>query len=129
MVTAEVPADRVLERLYEMTDGRTTTMVRGEDLARRMGVAPDDESDEARFLSAATHLEEEEGHLIANKTGTAVRDYSSPFDARRYPGGGGRSYTVGSPKFRDPRTSSALRAASGVRRSGPIAPQPRQRAA
>jgi hypothetical protein len=82
MVTEEVPTDRVLERLYEMTDGRTTTMVRGEDLARRMDVAPDDESDEARFLSAARHLEEE-GHLIANKTGTAVRDYSSPFDARR----------------------------------------------
>ena len=59
-----------------MTDGRATTMVRGEDLARRMGVDSDDETDEARFLGAARRLEEE-GYLIANKTETAVRDYSS----------------------------------------------------
>jgi hypothetical protein len=76
MATEEVPADRLLRELYEMTDGRATTMVRGEDLARRMGMDPDAESDEARFLAAASRLEEE-GHLIANKTGIAARDYSS----------------------------------------------------
>jgi len=76
MATEEEPAHRLLRELYEMTDGRATTMVRGEDLARRMGVDSDDETDEARFLGAARRLEEE-GYLIANKTETAVRDYSS----------------------------------------------------
>ena len=38
-------------------------MVRGEDLARSMGVDPDDENDGARFLGAVQRLEEEEAYL------------------------------------------------------------------
>jgi hypothetical protein len=76
MATEEVPAARLLRELYEMTGGEATTMVRGKDLAARMGMDPDNESDEARLLGVARRLEEE-GYLIANKTGTAVRDYSS----------------------------------------------------
>jgi hypothetical protein len=63
--------DRLLRELYEMTGGEATTMVRGEDLARRVGA-----EDEAGFLGAARRLEEK-GYLIANKTGTTVRDYAS----------------------------------------------------
>ena len=76
MAAEEAPADRLPRELYEMTGGGATTMVRGEDLARSMGVDPDGENDGARFLGAVQRLEEE-GYLIANKTGTAVRDYSS----------------------------------------------------
>ena len=78
MAAEEAPADRLPRELYEMTGGGATTMVRGEDLARSMGLDRDDENDGARFLGAVQRLEEEEeGYLIANKTGTAVRDYSS----------------------------------------------------
>jgi hypothetical protein len=37
---------------------------------------PDGETDKARFLGTARRLEEE-GYVIANKTGPEVRDYSS----------------------------------------------------
>jgi hypothetical protein len=68
--------DRFLEELYGLTDGQATRVVRGEELARRLGMDPDGETDKARFLGTARRLEEE-GYLIANKTGPEVRDYSS----------------------------------------------------
>jgi hypothetical protein len=76
MATEEMPGERLLRELYEVTGGQATTMVRSENLARRIGLDPDDETDEARFLGAARRLEEK-GYLIANKTGSDARDYSS----------------------------------------------------
>ena len=68
--------DRFLEELYGLTEGKATNVVRGEELARRLGVDPEGETDKARFLGTARRLEEE-GFLITNKTGPEVRDYSS----------------------------------------------------
>jgi hypothetical protein len=68
--------DRFLEELYGLTDGQATRVVRGEELARRLGMDPEGETDKARFLGTARRLEED-GYLIANKTGPNVRDYSS----------------------------------------------------
>jgi hypothetical protein len=68
--------DRFLEELYGLTDGQATRVVRGEELARRLGMDPEGETDKARYLGTARRLEEE-GYLIANKTGPNVRDYSS----------------------------------------------------
>jgi hypothetical protein len=76
MVNRGTLEDRFLEELYGLTDGQATRVVRGEELARRLGMDPDGETDKARFLGTARRLEEE-GYLIANKTGPNVRDYSS----------------------------------------------------
>ena len=76
MVDRGTLEDRFLEELYGLTDGQATRVVRGEELARRLGMDPDGETDKARFLGTARRLEEE-GYLIANKTGPNVRDYSS----------------------------------------------------
>jgi hypothetical protein len=76
MVDGGTLEDRFLEELYGLTDGQATRVVRGEELARRLGMDPDGETDKARFLGTARRLEEE-GYLIANKTGPNVRDYSS----------------------------------------------------
>ena len=67
---------RFLEKLYELAEGQATRVVSGEELARGLDMDPDDETDKARFLGTARRLEEE-GHVIANKTGPNVRDYSS----------------------------------------------------
>jgi hypothetical protein len=76
MADEGVLEDRFLEELYRLTEGQATNVVRGEELARRLGMDPDGETDMARFLGTARRLEEE-GYLIANKTGPEVRDYSS----------------------------------------------------
>jgi hypothetical protein len=68
--------ERFLGELYGLAEGETTRLVSGEELARRLGMDPDGETDKARFLGTARRLEEE-GYLIANKTGPEVRDYSS----------------------------------------------------
>jgi hypothetical protein len=68
--------ERFLGEFYELTEGQATRVVSGEELARRLGMDPDGETDKARFLGTARHLEEE-GYVIANKTGPEVRDYSS----------------------------------------------------
>ena len=68
--------DRFLKELYGLTDGQATRVVRGEELARRLGMDPEEETDKARFLGTARRLEEE-GFMIINKTGPEVRDYSS----------------------------------------------------
>jgi hypothetical protein len=68
--------DRFLEELYGLTDGEATKVVRGEELARKLSMDPDGETDKARFLGTARRLEEE-GYVIANKTGPNLRDYSS----------------------------------------------------
>jgi hypothetical protein len=68
--------ERFLGKFYELTEGRATRVVSGEELARRLGMDPDGETDKARFLGTARRLEEE-GYVIANKTGPEVRDYSS----------------------------------------------------
>jgi hypothetical protein len=67
---------RFLAELYGLGEGQATRLVSGEELARRLGMNPDGETDKARFLGAARRLEEE-GYVIANKTGLEVRDYSS----------------------------------------------------
>jgi hypothetical protein len=69
-------ARRFLNELYGLADGQVTRVVSGEELARRLGMEPDAEVDEARFLGTAWRLEEE-GYVIANKTGTSIRDYRS----------------------------------------------------
>jgi hypothetical protein len=76
MTTEKTPGDRFLKELYRLTEGQATKVVRGEELARRLGMDPEGETDKARFLGTARRLEEE-GFLIANKTGPEVRDYSS----------------------------------------------------
>ena len=68
--------ERFLEELYGLANAQATRVVSGEELARRMGMDPDGETDKARFLGTARRLEEE-GYVIANKTGFEVRDYSS----------------------------------------------------
>ena len=65
-----------LGELYGLAEGQATRVVSGEELARRLGMDPDGETDKARFLGTARRLEEE-GYVIANKTGPEVRDYSS----------------------------------------------------
>jgi hypothetical protein len=67
--------ERFLGELYRLTEGEATKVVRGEELARRLGIDPEGET-KARFLGTARRLEEE-GYVIANKTGPEVRDYSS----------------------------------------------------
>jgi hypothetical protein len=67
---------RFLGELYGLAKGETTRLVSGEELASRLGMDPDGETDKARFLGTARRLEEE-GYVIANKTGPEVRDYSS----------------------------------------------------
>jgi len=68
--------ERFLETLYGLAEGQATRLVSGEKLARELGMDPDGETDKARFLGTARRLEEE-GYVIANKTGPEVRDYSS----------------------------------------------------
>ncbi len=68
--------ERFLRTLYALAEGQATQVVSGEELARRLGMDPDGETDKARFLGTARRLEEE-GYVIANKTGLEVRDYSS----------------------------------------------------
>ncbi len=65
-----------LRELYTLADGQATRVVRGEKLAGRLGMDPEDETDKARFLRTVRRLEEE-GYVIANKTGPEARDYSS----------------------------------------------------
>ena len=67
---------RFLGELHGLAAGHATRVVIGEELARKLGMDPDDETDKARFLGTARRLEEE-GYVIANKTGPEVRDYSS----------------------------------------------------
>jgi hypothetical protein len=76
MANEEAVEDRFLKELYGLTDGQATRVVRGEELARRLGMDPEEETDNARFLGTARRVEEE-GFVITNKTGPEVRDYSS----------------------------------------------------
>ena len=76
MVDEGTLEERFLGEFYELTERQATRVVSGEELARRLGMDPDGETDKARFLGTARRLEEE-GYLIANKTGPEVRDYSS----------------------------------------------------
>src|SRR3712207_9592855 len=68
--------ERFLGEFYELTEGQATRVVSGEELARRLGMEPDGETDKARVLGTARRLQEE-GYVLANKTGPVVRDYSS----------------------------------------------------
>ena len=63
---------RFLGELYELAKGQATRVVSGEELARGLDMDPDGETDKARFLGTARRLEEE-GYVIANKTGPNVR--------------------------------------------------------
>jgi hypothetical protein len=76
MANEEAVEDRFLKELYGLTDGQATRVVRGEELAKRLGMDPEEETDNARFLGTARRVEEE-GFVITNKTGPEVRDYSS----------------------------------------------------
>jgi hypothetical protein len=76
MANEEAVEDRFLKELYGLTDGQATRVVRGEELTRRLGMDPEEETDNARFLGTARRVEEE-GFVITNKTGPKVRDYSS----------------------------------------------------
>jgi hypothetical protein len=68
--------ERFLGQLYRLAEGEATRLVSGEELARGLDMNPYGETDKARFLGTALRLEEE-GYVIANKTGPEVRDYSS----------------------------------------------------
>ncbi len=76
MADDETLEERFLGTLYGLAEGQATRLVSGEELARRLGMDPDGETDKARFLGTARRLEEK-GYVIANKTGPEVRDYSS----------------------------------------------------
>jgi biotin operon repressor len=67
---------RFLGKLYGLAEGEATRVVSGEELARELDMNSEGETDKARFLGTARRLEEE-GYLIANKTGPEVRDYTS----------------------------------------------------
>ena len=67
--------ERFLGQLYRLAEGEATRLVSGEELARELSMDPDGETDKARFLGTARRLEEE-GYVIANKSGPEVRDYS-----------------------------------------------------
>jgi integrase len=49
MANEETVKDRFLKELYGLTDGHATRVVRGEELARRLGMDPKEETDKARF--------------------------------------------------------------------------------
>ena len=66
---------RFLRELYELCEGQATRAVSGEELARRLGMDLNEEADKARFSSAARRLEEQ-GRVIASKTGASARDYT-----------------------------------------------------
>jgi hypothetical protein len=68
--------ERFLSTLHALAESETTRLVSGEELARGLSMDPDGETDKARFLGTARRLEEE-GYVIANKSGPEVRDYSS----------------------------------------------------
>jgi hypothetical protein len=76
MADEETLEERFLRILYALAEGQATRLVSGEELARALSMDPDGETDKARFLGTARRLEEE-GYMIANKTGPEVRDYSS----------------------------------------------------
>ena len=76
MADNETLEERFLGTLYGLAEGQATRLVSGEELARGLDMDPDGETDKARFLGTARRLEEE-GYMIANKTGPEVRDYSS----------------------------------------------------
>jgi hypothetical protein len=76
MADEETLEERFLRTLYALAEGQATRLVSGEELARALSMDPDGETDKARFLGTARRLEEE-GYMIANKTGPEVRDYSS----------------------------------------------------
>ena len=59
MEDGETPEDRFLRELHGLADGRAERIVSGEELARRLGMDPDDETSKARFLETARRLEEE----------------------------------------------------------------------
>jgi hypothetical protein len=76
MADEETLEERFLGKLYGLAEGQATRVVSGEELARELDMDPEGETDKARFLGTARRLEEE-GLVIANKTGPEVRDYSS----------------------------------------------------
>jgi hypothetical protein len=53
MANEETVEDRFLKELYGLTDGQATRVVRGEELARRLGMDPEEVTDKARFLGTA----------------------------------------------------------------------------
>ncbi len=53
MADEETPEDRFLRELHGLADGRAERIVSGEELARRLGMDPDDETGKARFLETA----------------------------------------------------------------------------
>jgi len=56
MANEETVEDRFLKELYRLTDGQATRVMRGEELASRLGMDPDGETDKARFLGTARRL-------------------------------------------------------------------------
>jgi hypothetical protein len=53
MANEETVEDRFLKKLYGLTDGQATRVVRGEELARRLSMDPEEVTDKARFLGTA----------------------------------------------------------------------------
>ncbi len=76
MVDKKAEESRFLKELYELCNGQATRAVSGKELARRLGMDLDEDADKAQFSGTARRLEEE-GRVIANKTGASARDYSS----------------------------------------------------
>ncbi len=76
MADEETLDERFLKELYGLAKGEAARLVSGEELARKLRINPEGEIDAARFLGTARRLEEE-GYVIANKTGPEVRDYSN----------------------------------------------------
>ena len=76
MVENKTEESRFLQELYELCEGQATRAVSGEELARRLGIDLGKDADKARFSSTGRRLEDE-GQVIANKTGASARDYLS----------------------------------------------------
>ncbi len=53
MVNGGTLEERFLGELYGLAEGQTTRVVSGEELARRLSIDPEGETDKARFLGTA----------------------------------------------------------------------------
>ena len=63
--------------LYVLAEGQPARVVSGEKLARRLGMDPEGQRPTRPDSWGTARRLEEEGYVIANKTGPEVRDYSS----------------------------------------------------
>jgi hypothetical protein len=95
MATDATSGDAFLEELYGLTDGQATKVVRGEDLARKLGMDPEEEIDKARFLGDGAASRGGGVRHRQQDRSQRTRLFEPLADARGHPGGRGGSTGVG----------------------------------